>query len=102
MKLDTNQSLYKQGNFPQWLVYTEASGQDQSCIMRTSSAVNFEWIENHLNLLKDVNIQELCGVKQEKKEHTDKSIGHKRTACESIDKQTENKDKEREDKLKAL
>jgi HrpA-like RNA helicase len=64
MRLDQNSALKIQGHIPDWLIFTEATGSSSSestCIMRTASALNPHWIQEKLKLLKQVNIDQLCG-----------------------------------------
>ena len=69
--------------------------------MRTSSSVDFAWIENKLNLLKNVNVQELCGVKQI--EQADKTVGQKRSMEDStISTTSDHNNKDKDEKLKLL
>ena len=75
MKLGQTQSLYQEGQSPDWLVFTEASGSTAgsggSGVIRMASKIDLEWIQTKIPLLKETDANELCGLKpKEESKHS--------------------------------
>jgi hypothetical protein len=64
LKLDNQQSnLFKVGNFPEWLVFTQASGTSNGQgLIKMSCSINSEWVDHKLHLLKETDLDQLCGL----------------------------------------
>ena len=86
LKLDNHQSnLFKVGNFPEWLVFTQASGTSNGQgLIRMSCSINSEWIDHKLHLLKETDLDQLCGLKSQSKSPEVQKLGSKRPAAESV------------------
>ena len=86
MKLDC--SLSECGNYPDWLIYTEATmkGHDNegTGIIRMASPIQGQWIQDHMKILKKIDLEKLCG-----KEPTKSKVGQKREAPEELKDESE-------------
>ena len=66
-------------------MFTQASGTSNGQgLIKMSCCINSEWIDHKLHLLKETDLDQLCGLESQNKSPEVQKLGSKRPAAESV------------------